>query len=41
MKPVTVALVGAGTHARTIIIPSINQVEELRLVALATARPET
>jgi predicted dehydrogenase len=41
MKPLSLAIIGAGTHARTILIPTIALVDEVRLAALATSRVDT
>lgn len=41
MKPVTVGLIGAGFHARSVHIPCIDLVPQLRLGAIATSREET
>lgn len=41
MTPVTVGLIGVGFHARTVHVPALDAVSELRLRAMATAREET
>jgi predicted dehydrogenase len=41
VTPVTVGLIGAGFHARTVHIPALDLVSELRLRAVATSREET
>jgi predicted dehydrogenase len=41
MRPVPVGLIGVGFHARTVLIPALALVPELRLAAVATSREET
>ena len=41
MQPVTVGLIGVGFFARTVHIPALAVVPEMRLMALATSREET
>jgi predicted dehydrogenase len=41
MTPVGAGLIGVGFHARTVHIPALDVVSELRLRAMATAREET
>lgn len=41
MTPVSVGLIGVGFHARHVHLPALALVEELRLVAIATARDKT
>ena len=41
MTPVAVGLIGVGFHARTVHIPALDVVSELRLRAVATSREES
>ena len=41
MKTVSVGLIGAGFHARTVQLPAMDLVETIRLKAIATSRPAT
>lgn len=41
MKPVPIGQIGVGFHARTILIPSLALVPELRLAAVATSLEAT
>lgn len=40
-RPVRVGMIGAGRHARQILLPALSLVPELELVALCTAHEET
>ena len=41
MKPVSFGLIGVGYFARSVLIPALDLVAELRWAALATSREET
>ena len=39
--PLRVGLIGVGAHAQRVLLPALQLVPQMRLVALATARPST
>jgi predicted dehydrogenase len=41
MKPVSVGLIGAGFHARTVHLPALALAPQLRLVAVSASQPQT